>query len=285
MSDIWRDRNKDKRCFTWTARHSTNGTVIRTWIDKFLISNSLNQFVMDVSIKPFPHSDHESVCLTLNFDRIKRGPGYWHYNNDLLCNAAFESEINDFWSFWRQVRWSDGPLLWWDRAKQGFKNIAIRCAKILGKQKRHEKFQLERNLIKLKEKSNNGSTRDIENYLLAKEKLKQLELKDLEATKIRTKAQFLEEGERSTRYFYSLEKCRKAEQSIRVLTKDNLDVVSEPQDLLKETHKFYKQLFTAQPSDAHVKNKFLDCGIPKLPDEARESCEGLITEEELKKKL
>jgi hypothetical protein len=85
LSDIWRDRHKDKRCFTWTAQHPTNGTIIRTRIDKFLISNSLNQSVLDASIKPFSHSDHDSVWLTLNFDQVKRGPGYWHFNNDLLC--------------------------------------------------------------------------------------------------------------------------------------------------------------------------------------------------------
>ena len=62
------------------------------------------------------------------------------------------------------------------------------------------------------------------------------------------------EGERSTRYFFSLEKSRKADQTIRVLTKDNLDTAAEPQDLLKETHKFYKALFTAQPCDAHARN-------------------------------
>ena len=64
--------------------------------------------------------------------------------------------------------------------------------------------------------------------------MKDLDLKDLEAVKIRAKAQFLEEGERSTRYFYSLEKSRRADQTIRVLTKENLDTVSESQDLLKE---------------------------------------------------
>ena len=58
---------------------------------------------------------------------------------------------------------------------------------------------------------------------MAKEKLKDLATKDLEATKIRTKARFFEEGRRSTRYFYSLEKRHKAEHSIKVLTKDNMD--------------------------------------------------------------
>ena len=241
----------------------------------------MSQFVFNTSINPFAHSGHDYVSLILNFDKVIRGHGYWHFNNDLLFDADFESHIHDFWSGWKtKYKDLDDPLLWWDKAKQQFKNIAIWNANILGKQKRHDKFQLERHLIKLQEKSVNGNTRDIENYLLAKEKLKQLELKDLEATKIRMKAQFLE-GERSTRFFYSLEKSQKADQTIRVLTKDNLDIVSEPQDLLKETHKFYKTLFTAQPCDAHARTKFLNCAIPKLPDDARKSCEGLITEEEL----
>ena len=89
----------------------------------------------------------------------------------------------------------------------------------------------------------------MENYRLAKEKLQQLELKELEATKIKMKARFLEEGERSTRYFYFLEKSRQANQAIHTLTKDNLDTISEPQDLLKETYNFYKTLFTAEACD------------------------------------
>ena len=260
LLDVCRYRYKDKRCYTWTGRHSTNGSIIRTRIDEFLTSNSLNQFVTDTLIKHFPHSDHDCVYLTLNFQQVNRGPGYWHFNNDLLSDAAFESQINDFWSTWKtKYDDFDDPLLWWDRAKHQFKIIAIRYAKLLGKQKRHEKLQPERNLSKLQERSNNGNTRDIENYLLAKEKLKQLELKELEATKIKTKARFLEEGERSTRYFYSLEKSRQANQTIHTLKKDNLDTISEPQDLLKETHNFYKALSTAEACDEGARTQFLNC--------------------------
>ena len=75
--------------------------MIHTGIDKFLTSNALNQFVTDTLIKPFPHSDHDCVYLTLNFEQVNRGPGYWHFNNDLLNDAAFESQINDFWSTWK----------------------------------------------------------------------------------------------------------------------------------------------------------------------------------------
>jgi len=79
---------------------------------------------LDASIKPFSHSDHDGVWMTLNFDQLKRGPGYWHFNNDLLSNAAFESEIHNFWTFWKtKYADFDDPLLWWDRAKQDLRTL------------------------------------------------------------------------------------------------------------------------------------------------------------------
>jgi len=241
-----------------------DGSFISTRIDKFLINRTLNPSILDTSIKPFPHSDHDYVCLILNFAQVVQGPGYWHFNSELLRDAAFETQIKDFWTDW-QTKYDDfvDPLLWWDKAKQHFKIIAISCVKIIGKQKQHERFQLERKLEKLHEKSMCGDARDLEDYLVAKEKLKELEIKDLEVVKIRAKAQLLEEGERTTRYFYSLEKSRRADQTIRGSTKQNLDTVSERQDLLKETYSFYKTLFTAQPCDEDVRNQFLNVAIPK----------------------
>lgn len=62
-----------------------------------------------------------------------------------------------------------------------------------------------------------------EQYLLAKKQLNDLAQPNLEAVKIRAKACFMEEGEQSTRYFYSLKQRRQADQTIHSLTKDNLD--------------------------------------------------------------
>jgi len=92
-------------------------------------------------------------------------------NNELLQDAVFEAEINDFWTDWQTkfISFND-PLLWWDKAKFHFKNIAIRRASINNKIKRHEKLNLERKLTRLQEKANSGHPQDTENYLLAKEK-------------------------------------------------------------------------------------------------------------------
>ena len=99
------------------------------------------------------------------------------------------------------------------------------------------------------------------------------------------RAQFEEEGEGSTCYFFSLEKCWHAEQCIRILTKDKLDTVSKTKDLLAETHAFYTSLFMAQPSDEDIQADFLSGPYPKLSEDASASCEGMLTNEELKKAI
>ena len=89
-----------------------------------------------------------------------------------------------------------------------------------------ERNKLERDLPYLKQKATTGIPADVGQYLLAKQQLSDLEQRDLEAVKIRAKARFTEEGEKSTRYFYSLEKKKQADRSIQTLTKDNLDTVT-----------------------------------------------------------
>ena len=59
------------------------------------------------------------------------------------------------------------------------------------KEQCHERFQLENQLSYLQGRARNGTTDDIEKYLLAKEKLKQLDCKELGATKIRVRRSIL----------------------------------------------------------------------------------------------
>ena len=54
-----------------------------------------------------------------------------------------------------------------------------------------------------------------------------------DAVKIRTQIKFAEEGEKRTRYFYSLER-RNQIRAINVLTKDSLDTVTEAKDIITE---------------------------------------------------
>ena len=92
---------------------------------------------------------------------------------------------------------------------------------------------------------------------------------------------YTEEGEKSTLYFYSLERRQQAKHTISMLTKDNLDTITEPHDILLETHRFYKHLYTPEPIDQHYQDHSLDIPTPSLSPPSRDICEGLVTENKL----
>ena len=225
LCDIWRRRHKDERNFTWTSKNISDNFFIRTRIDFFLTSKSLDPYISAVDIGPFANSDHDYALLTLNFDQVLHGPGFWHFNNDLLSDSFFQQDIERFWDDWQtKIDHFESPLVWWDKVKLHFKLISIRRAKIRGKLRRHERLQLEQQLERLQIKAQSGNASDIEQFLLVKENLKQLDIRDLESTKIRSKARFMEDGEKSSRYFFSL----------KVITRDNMDTVTDPHDLLRD---------------------------------------------------
>jgi len=52
-----------------------------------------------------------------------------------------------------------------------------------------------------------------------------------------------------------------------------VDIISETEDQLAETHIFYKSLFAVQPCDENVGDDFLSGRYPKVSEDACASCE------------
>ena len=265
-------------------RHANS--FINTRIERFYTSQPITPHVSEKSIVAYPHSDHDIILLTLDLDHQPRGSGYWHFNNTLLDDAIFGIEIQEFWTQWRTEKTRfPSPLEWWEAAKQNFKRIAIKRSTKLRKLAGMERNKLERDLPYLKQKTTTGIPADVGQYLLAKQQLSDLEQRDLEAVKIRAKARFAEEGEKSTRYFYSLEQKKQADRSIQTLTKDNLDTVTSTRDILFETRAFYKKLYTAKAINPDTQRSFFDISIPQLSSSDRQSCELPLSTSELEHAL
>ena len=286
LVDIWRQRNPNKRAFTRTSHDSRqNNSFISTRIDRFYTSKPITPYISDTSIIAYPHSDHDLITLTLDLDRQPRGPGYWHFNNTLLDDTIFGIEIQEFWTQWRTEKTCfPSPLEWWEAAKQHFKCIAIKRSTKLRKLARMERNKLEHNLHYLKQKATTGNPSDVEKYLLAKQQLSDLDQHDLEAVKIRAKARSAER-EKSTRYFYSLEKKKQANKCIQTLTKENLDTITSTRDILIETRAFYKKLYTADAINPDTQRTFFDISIPQLSASDQQSCELPLSTSELENAL
>ena len=122
-------------------------------------------------------------------------------------------------------------------------------------------------------------------YMETKTELQRFYTQEAAKSALKTKIQYAEEGEKSTRYFYSLERQKQSKQTINVLTKMNLDTITEPHDIITESYNFYKSLYTAQPTDPHQQTDFLSIETPTLTTHDRNLCEGYLTEHELQKGL
>ena len=206
LVDIWRDQHHDVRIFTWTGTnpHDNSYTPESTSSTLQILSQTL---ITTTDIIPFPFSDHHAILLTINLQQHQHGNGYWHFNNSLLTDHIFNAEINNFWNTWITKKTTFPNLLqWWDKAKYHFKNISIQQSSTLRKIEGNERRRLESKVQKLQNNIANGNDHDTKAYLQAKTELQQLHQKDLDALKIRTQIKYAEEGEKSTRYFYSLER-------------------------------------------------------------------------------
>ena len=94
------------------------------------------------------------------------------------------------------------------------------------------------------------------------------------------KAQWVEEGEKNTKYFINLEKRNYDRKYIKKLIADNGIEITNQKDIVKEQMSFYQNLYTTK----NLKNshsKFLENeNIPKLAKELQEKCDLPLSIEE-----
>ena len=90
----------------------------------------------------------------------------------------------------------------------------------------------------------------------------------------------MEEGEKSNKYFFKLEKKRQSEHSMPKITRDDATTTTDTYEIIQETHKFYKQLYTAEETSQEATTQIFDIDIPILTDTERDKCEGHVTLDE-----
>ena len=105
--------------------------------------------------------------------------------------------------------------------------------------------------------------------------LKALSLRELDGAKIRSRVQWIEQGERPTRFFLKMEHARAEKNRISsIFNKDGLEVSSREE--LEAAHvDFYQELFTATDIDFECQQTLLHNISNRLTDSERVFCEGL----------
>lgn len=235
--DAWRFFNPDGVEFSWSNPRRTQQSRIDLW----LISSSCLQHVSEVSHSHAPLTDHKLITLHLtgSKEKNKNVRGYWKLNTNLIKNEFFQLSVKllaqDIFN-----RPEMNNIQKWEYFKFKVRETAIKCSKDIKKASDHKEKEILDKLEPLLKKDK----------LSDSEQTKLLELQNdvdelyIEAAKgafIRSRARWLEKGERNSSYFFALEKRNKKRNAMSAL-KINDQVNTNPRDIAEYVSSFYSRL-------------------------------------------
>ena len=117
-----------------------------------------------------------------------------------------------------------------------------------------------------------------------KAELETLRQKAITASAIRARAQWINEGEKPTRYFCSLEKHNYVEKTIKCIELQNGDTIHDQKSILNEIANFYSVLFSKKDNfqlDQNLDRLFEGKMVNKLTSTESLKLEGKLTLEEI----
>ena len=159
----------------------------------------------------------------------------------------------------------------WDVIKFKIKDYAIRYGKTKKKRNTEEKEKLLKYIAKVKNTANFMADDRLRNEFFEAE-VKLNSLLDLETQGLitRSRAQWTEQGERSTKYFFGLEKSNSKKKSICKLVKDNVELY-EQEEISKHAVDLYRHLFSSkEPNPESMKEYITSTNTPVLDSTLKE---------------
>lgn len=162
--------------------------------------------------------------------------------------------------------YEEAICVWWDNLKIQIKLFSIKYERNVQRAKRAKEREVKREWDKEMKKAEERKA-EVEKIVILEEKQKQKQ-KKIEEEKcmgaiIRSRAKNVVEGERSTKFFYELEKTRQQAELIRSVIKNGKSV-KEKNEILKEVKEFYLNLFQEKGVIEEDKEFFIESNKSKI---------------------
>ena len=225
-------------------------------------------------------SDHSALILNFcNVQNEARGRGYWKFNNSLIQDKEFvEAMKNAIPNFLKSASSYDDPIMKWEFVKYKCRDLSRKISIEKSRERKSRRVELENRLAELENIiTTNSSEEVITVYNNCKSDLEALYNYITEGIIMRSKSNWYEFGEKSSKYFLNLEKRNKAKSHV-IMTENNSEI-SEPQAMLSCIKEFYSTLYKRRSTKGEEEclEYLKTLKIPKLSDVECESCEGLLT--------
>jgi len=288
VKDVWRSSNPDAVQYTYTT--SGENTQYGSRIDYILCSRLLIENVAYSEIIHAPISDHDAVVASFNTDHEKRGSGYWKLNTSVLCEEKYQNDIRDIIATTSMEYADMDKILVWELIKVRIREYSIQYCTLRNRSNNQLLKGLEYTINKIKQYMHQtDANKDI---LKGQKEVLEREMSFYLANKakgaqIRSKAQWIEEGEKSTAYFLRLEKHHQVTNMIKTLYNNEGELVHGSENTLSIMKAFYEDLYRSRKPSTEAINSFLTNLRPDttLDDRQQSICEGPIRENECEEAL
>ena len=290
VHDVWRVFHAEERDYTW-SRHNP---FIARRLDYCFASEEILPTVVSCEHLAISNTDHKAVLVELNENNFVRGPGYWHFNNSYLKDADFVNQMNrllDNILGPEQLGLVTSYMEKWELCKIEIREFCLSYGKQKACKNKNRTLQLNSE-IKDTEKQLiiDPNNKDLEAKLFSlKQKLELIQLQQTKGAQTRARVKWIEEGEKNTKFFCSLEKSRRKKNTITRLQKPSGEVITDQGLLLKEQVQYYKTLYSQTTESNNipqaVEDFLKDIEFPRLNNLEADSCEGLITQREASEAL
>lgn len=290
--DIWRFENPGRKLFTWKGPAGK-----RSRLDYFLVSQNLCNICNRVSITPGYRTDHELITLELELSKQTRGRGVWKFNNQLLTDHDFvnsikncileneiiykSNDINDEYTT-ESIKFNISDQLFYETLKIQIRGLAIEFSSRKKKIENKREKDIENEIQKIFDQDLNDQTEKLRNDL--ENELEQIREKHIKGNILRSKANWIQHGEKCSKYFCNLEKKKYTEKLMYKLVGENGCDLTNTKDIMDEQTRFYSKLYSEKTnlSDTHIK-KFLDNDNPyieKLSEDEKVFCDADLSQAE-----
>lgn len=287
LVDTWRSKHPDILSYTYIDPKN----ICSSRIDYILTTERLSTCISESLIVPTPAPDHKAVITVLQKNIKKRGAGYWKLNNSVIDEEEYVHMIESIIDM--TVGEYEKHLSYtylWDLIKVRIKEASIKYCQRRKRSEKNIRRGLE-NLVNridllLHNKTDDSNSCDLENQ--RKKRVKELDsyyLKEAQGAQIRSRAKWVEEGEKSSSYFFRLELARQESNVISCLRSPEGITETDDTRILELASEFYENLFKTKSPNVGNIDKYLNNinRIKTLQDEESNKCEGLISMNEAEK--
>ena len=241
LEDHWRLQNPNKKLYThYHGRTDTYACIDRAYTPTKLRTNIKIKHVTNL------FSDHfHTVLLQMNNDYLKRGKGYWILNNALLNNKDYINTIMKLWDNWRSQKYCFHSICeCLEGGKKHVKDFTKLYTRARTEKQNKRKASLEKRLYNIYRKiETKPQLKQTAQNL--RTQLFNIELKEAQGAKIRSRLKFELEGEKCTKFFFQqMEKCTNTKQdTLSIKRIKNRRVLTDQTHNLNEVKNYYAKLY------------------------------------------